>query len=61
MLVVTRLAPLKLDWAFEEPFEENPYAYDHFVEDTPDSDKDWFEQDDIQFESDYEEYEEYED
>ena len=57
MLVVTRLAPLKLDWAFEEPFEENPDAYDYFVKDTPGSDKDWFAQDNIQIESDYEEYE----
>lgn len=43
MLEVVRLSPIKLDWAFEEPFED----YDEYEDDYGDIDDDQFDDDDF--------------
>jgi hypothetical protein len=40
MLEITRLAPLKLRWAFEEPFGNNQSRSRHYVEDVYDTFRD---------------------
>ena len=57
MLVVTRLAPLKLDWAFEEAFDESYQPDIPYIEDFQGSDEGWYSQSDMLVEGDDEVYE----
>jgi lysine biosynthesis protein LysW len=56
MLVVTRLAPLKLEWAFEEPFDDFHQPDLSYIEDLQGLDEGWYSQSDISVEGDHEEY-----
>jgi lysine biosynthesis protein LysW len=46
MLAVARLSPLKLEWAFEEPFENGHNRSRHFVENVDGQAGEWFDGDD---------------
>lgn len=56
MLVVARLAPLRLEWAFEEPFDNDRGSSDHYIQDLHSSDDGWYSQSDISDEADFEEF-----
>jgi hypothetical protein len=46
MLTVTRLAPLQLEWAFEEPLGDDHRHSRHFVEDVNGWDNERYDRDD---------------
>lgn len=46
MLEVARLAPLKLEWAFEEPFHDAHHHSRHYVEDVNGKAGDWHDEND---------------
>ena len=51
MLAVARLAPLRLEWAFEEPFDVRNGHSSHFVEEVKWETDEWY------AEHDYDDYE----
>lgn len=64
MLEVVRLNPIKLDWAFEEPFDADADEDDEYSVDGDDAEDDYgeFDEDDVETEDyDDEEYGGYED
>ena len=46
MLAVTRVAPLRLEWAFEGPFDDGHRNSSHFVEEVNGWDTRWYDEDD---------------
>jgi hypothetical protein len=57
MLTVTRPAPLKFEWAFEEPFADGHRHSSHFVEDVNGRGDEWYDEDDYdEFEDEFDEF-----
>lgn len=46
MLAVARLSPMKLEWAFEEPFENSHSRSRHYVENVDGRASEWYDEDD---------------